>query len=72
MWLAGWYATRLHYLTGSDPGPGPHSALCGAYVYAKPSTEWAEKKINAGLPHCKHCERRLAASAESPSEGSGE
>lgn len=72
VWLAGWYATRLHavnvkyleimrddfskYKTEREPWI---KSVCGAWVREEPKTEWAAKKIAKGIPKCKHCERMI-------------
>lgn len=63
MWLAGWYATRLHAYTGLPLGGSTKSvqALCGAFVTEIPQTEWAAKKLKNGIAHCKRCEKLLAS-----------
>lgn len=54
-WLAGWYATRLH-ASNTKPGDGRSTqALCKAWVYADPRTEWAQRKVDKGPPRCKRC-----------------
>lgn len=65
VWLAGWYATKLH-ATRKEllrlPANGDYGSIraeCGAWVYKKPRTAWAAKKMDKGIPHCKHCERIL-------------
>lgn len=60
-WLAGWYATRLHAVPEDQAQPTKveRQALCGAWVYGVPRTEWAEKRVAAGLKTCGHCKRRL-------------
>lgn len=65
-WLAGWYATRLHAVPESyaEPTKVPRQAICGAWVTGQPRTDWAEKRIAAGLQTCSHCRRRLAVEGE--------
>lgn len=60
-WLAGWYATRLHAVpeAQAQPTKDARQGLCGAWVYGMPRTEWAEKRVAAGLQTCGHCKRRL-------------
>lgn len=60
-WLAGWYATRLHAVpeAQAQPTKDARQAMCGAWVYGVPRTEWAEKRVAAGLKTCGHCKRRL-------------
>ena len=57
-WLPGWYCTRLHAST-KVPVDKYETALCGECVYATPQTEWAQRRFDRGVPHCKHCERIL-------------
>lgn len=62
VWLPGWYATRLHALPankGVPQGSVAAQALCGAWVYGKAPTEWAQRKMDKGVPHCKLCEKKL-------------
>ena len=60
-WLAGWYATRLHAVPEdqAQATKDARQALCGAWVYGQARTEWAEKRVAAGLKTCGHCKRRL-------------
>ena len=58
-WLPGWYATRLHAVPKGAGETGHYLvALCGAIVYEKARTEWAQRKVDKGVPHCKLCERK--------------
>ena len=67
-WLAGWHAERLHAVLASDMPRLDVSvrALCGAYVYPKPRSPLAERKLARGLPMCKHCARLLAPKQTKP------
>lgn len=56
VWLAGWYATKLH-ATSKGATSGEVRGLCGAWVYKTPKTNWARKRIEKGISRCKHCER---------------
>lgn len=60
-WLTGWYANRLHAVPEdkAQPTKDERRALCGAWVSGVPRTEWAEKRVAAGLKTCGHCKRRL-------------
>ena len=63
LWLPGWYATKLHALPATVNLPFGHStakSVCGAYVYGKAPTDWAQRNVDKGLARCKHCERKLA------------
>lgn len=55
-WFAGWYATRLHAVPTSPEGY-PHSlqAECGAWVYPVLPNDWAQRRMDKGLPRCKKC-----------------
>lgn len=56
-WLSGWYASRLHAVREvTAQGMSPQRSICGAWVYDFPPTRWARKKVDAGVPHCRHCE----------------
>jgi hypothetical protein len=64
VWLAGWYATRLHAVKVTELERLRESEFefrseCGVLVREKPRTEWAAKRISEGIPRCKHCERRI-------------
>lgn len=60
-WLAGWYATKLHAVPDfASRTIDTLKAVCGAWVFRTPRTEWAAKNIQRGLTHCKHCERILS------------
>ena len=64
-WCAGWYATRLHAISEEQLEVTKHSgdqgyAFCGAKVSSVVRTAWAQKRIDKGIPRCKHCERILA------------
>lgn len=65
VWLAGWYATRLHAVKVTElerlkkEGKIDFRSKCGAWVSEEPRSEWAEKKLAAGIPRCKHCERKI-------------
>ena len=62
MWLPGWYATKLHAVSQDKElpvGMGSIMAECGAFIYGKAPTEWAQRKVDKGVPHCKKCERLL-------------
>lgn len=63
-WLPGWYASRLHAVQ-ADKAPGLEGrqqaqAVCGAWVYGKAPTEWAQRYVDRGVPHCKRCQKKLA------------
>jgi hypothetical protein len=63
-WLPGWYATRLHAIPAESKRPegyAPAQALCGAWVYSKPVTAWAQRRVDKGIPHCKRCEKLIAS-----------
>ena len=62
-WQAGWYASRLHAV--ADDG---RQALCGAWVFESPQTEWARRRLERGPPKCMRC-LRIVAKIE---EGGGE
>jgi hypothetical protein len=61
-WHAGWYATRLHCIQIADTGGTDNAgrAVCGAWCYEKPKTEWAARRLAKGVQRCKHCERIVA------------
>jgi len=61
-WLVGWYATRLHAVPNCliVSGASSQHAVCGAEVYLRPKTDWAERKVAKGVRRCKQCERILA------------
>lgn len=65
VWLAGWYATRLHAVKATELERLKKARLtsfeseCGAWVGDEPLSEWAKKKLAAGVPHCKRCERKI-------------
>lgn len=62
VWLAGWYATKLHAVSAEelDKETSSKRPVCGSgYVYEKVRTPWAMKKIKNGVAKCKHCERML-------------
>lgn len=65
-WLPGWYASRLHALPEDKvpTGTGVEQALCGQLVYGKARTNWAQRKIDKGVPHCKRCEKLLTPNGE--------
>ena len=64
-WLSGWYASRLHAVREvTAQGISPQRSICGALVYAFPPTRWARKKVDAGVPHCRHCEALLNPTVE--------
>jgi len=71
-WLPGWYATRLHAYPVDAPPPktvvSAVRAVCGAYVYAEPQTDWAQRRVDRGIPRCKHCERMIARRREAPND----
>jgi hypothetical protein len=58
-WFAGWYATRLHCVSVANLGGIDNAgrAVCGAWCYEKPKTEYAARLLAKGVPRCKHCER---------------
>lgn len=62
VWLAGWYATKLHAVPIGDlpSGQTAGNGVCGAWVYAEPRTDWAARRVANGLPRCRHCERKLS------------
>ena len=70
-WLPGWYAARLHALPKTVPiGTNrldTAKALCGAFVYRDAPTDWAQRRVNKGVPRCKHCERMLLEAQRSAS-----
>jgi hypothetical protein len=43
----------------AQPTKDARQGLCGAWVYGVPRTEWAGKRVAAGLKACGHCMRRL-------------
>ena len=65
VWLAGWYATRLHAVLCHDQSKLPMGrrsyieSECGQIVYAI-HTDWAQRRIGRGIPRCKHCERIIS------------
>jgi len=61
-WYAGWYATRLHCIKIADTGGTDNAgrAVCGAWCYEKPKTEYAARLLAKGVQRCKHCERIVA------------
>jgi hypothetical protein len=65
-WLPGWYANRLHALPADKVPPGhqQEQSLCGQYVYSKAHTDWAQRRLDNGVPHCKWCEKLLAKRLE--------
>lgn len=60
-WLPGWYASRLHAIPVDKipQGQNEEESLCGAYVFGKAPTDWAQRRVDKGVPHCKRCERKL-------------
>ena len=60
-WLPGWYASRLHALPADKVplGRQQEKSLCGEYVYGNAPTDWAKRRIDKGVPHCKRCEKML-------------
>lgn len=65
-WLPGWYASRLHALPEDKVPPGrqQEKSLCGEYVYGKAPTDWAQRRVDKGVPHCKRCEKLLTPNVE--------
>ena len=67
-WLPGWYASRLHALPATVPIGANRTdtakAVCGAHVYLKAATGYAQRRMDRGVPHCKHCERALTPDAK--------
>lgn len=60
-WLAGWYATKLHFVPDvASRHTDTFLAVCGAWVYRSPKTEWAARNLEHGIPRCKKCERLLS------------
>jgi hypothetical protein len=60
-WFAGWYATRLHCIKIADTDEhGDGRAVCGAWCYEKPKTEYAARLLAKGVQRCNHCERIVA------------
>lgn len=67
VWLANWYATRLHAVNNKkfkirkERGNSTTESICGgALVEHEPQTEWAANRIEEGIPRCKRCEKMLA------------
>jgi ribosomal protein L37AE/L43A len=61
-WMAGWYATRLHAVENLTNQPEKFDksvqAICGAWVYPNPKTDWARRKLEQKQPpKCKICLR---------------
>ena len=58
-WFAGWYATRLHCVSVANLGGTDNAgrAMCGAWCYEQPKTEYAARRLAKGVKRCKHCER---------------
>lgn len=68
-WLPSWYATRLHAVHESRELPTGMATIfaeCGVQVYGKAPTEWAQRKINKGVQHCKKCEKIIANNGLNP------
>lgn len=71
-WLPGWYATKLHACPRDGEamrGQQSRQAICGAWVYDKAPTEWAQRRVDKGLRHCRRCSAKLPpnAPAQAPS-----
>jgi len=63
VWLPGWYASRLHAYPENKELPIEYAtahSICGAFIYGKAPTDWAQRKIDKGVPRCKKCEKILA------------
>lgn len=60
-WLPGWYASRLHaiHVDKIPQGRKEEKSLCGAYVFGEAPTDWAQRRVDKGVPHCKRCEKLL-------------
>ncbi len=59
-WLPGWYASRLHAVKNGielPTGMATIRSLCGAFVYGKAPTDWAQRRMDKGIPNCRHCEK---------------
>ena len=63
VWKSGWYASRLHAVPRDVVFPPGRMAtvksLCGTSVYNSPPREWAQRKLERGIPQCEHCKRIL-------------
>jgi len=63
-WLPGWYATRLHAVadgTELPKGQACVQARCGAWVYGQAPTDWAQRRMDKGIAHCKRCAKLAGA-----------
>ena len=65
-WLPGWYASRLHALPADvdlPQGRATARSVCGEFVFGKAQTEWAQRQVDRGVPHCKRCQMKLQPNA---------
>lgn len=62
VWLTGRYASRLHAVSSEVDLPTGHKTIqakCGAFVYGKAPHDFAQRKLDNGVPRCKHCEKAV-------------